>query len=207
MKRCSKCGIKKPLDEFYKRKTSLDGKRADCKACFLIACKARYQRNRESKLEYQRKHYSENRAARLSYHSCWRKENVEHLEAYERGRRSKKRRYNCKYYRDNQEREAKRYREYVKSNPAVILDKNRRYRGNRAGADGEHTQEEFHEVCERFGWACLRCGVSHLDSPLTVDHVIPLSKGGSDSILNVQPLCLSCNSAKKDRVIDYRGRS
>jgi len=33
---------------------------------------------------------------------------------------------------------------------------------------------------------------------------VPLIKGGSDSIDNLQPLCGYCNSSKGTRVIDYR---
>jgi len=35
-------------------------------------------------------------------------------------------------------------------------------------------------------------------NPLTMDHVIPLSKGGEHSPENVVPACMSCNSSKHD---------
>ena len=78
-------------------------------------------------------------------------------------------------------------------------------RGSRAtksgGAKGSHTTSQFNELCKFFGSMCLRC-LKH--EHLTEDHVIPLSKGGSDSIENIQPLCQSCNSIKHVASTDYR---
>jgi 5-methylcytosine-specific restriction endonuclease McrA len=51
------------------------------------------------------------------------------------------------------------------------------------------------------GHRCLCCGASEA---LTADHVIPVSKGGSSNIENIQPLCLPCNTRKGARIIDYR---
>jgi len=37
---------------------------------------------------------------------------------------------------------------------------------------------------------------------MTIDHVVPLSKGGTNYIWNLQPLCRSCNS--KRLAVDFR---
>lgn len=63
------------------------------------------------------------------------------------------------------------------------------------------TQAEWEALCTSYGRQCLACGATE---PLTADHVVPRSKGGSLDISNIQPLCRSCNSAKGDREIDYR---
>ena len=48
MKRCRKCKVVKPLDDFYRAKGMRDGYRWDCKACNLAAKKLWYEANRES---------------------------------------------------------------------------------------------------------------------------------------------------------------
>jgi 5-methylcytosine-specific restriction endonuclease McrA len=49
---------------------------------------------------------------------------------------------------------------------------------------------------EAYDWRCAYCG-AQVD--LTVDHRVPLSRGGDDSMENLIPACLSCNSSKHDR--------
>lgn len=63
------------------------------------------------------------------------------------------------------------------------------------------TQDEWIALCNRYDNKCLCCG--SLDD-LTIDHVHPVSRGGRNSIDNIQPLCRSCNSAKGTKHTDYR---
>ncbi len=42
--------------------------------------------------------------------------------------------------------------------------------------------------------------------PLTVDHIVPKSKGGSDRIDNLQPMCCLCNWEKGNGEKGYSGR-
>ena len=52
-------------------------------------------------------------------------------------------------------------------------------------------------LLERDGSACLVCGAG---ADLTIDHIVPISRGGSDDLSNLQVLCRRCNSSKKDRI-------
>lgn len=44
-----------------------------------------------------------------------------------------------------------------------------------------------------------KCGYCGQRKPLTVDHKIPLSRGGGNTIDNIMPACLSCNTRKRNR--------
>ena len=57
-------------------------------------------------------------------------------------------------------------------------------------------------VFARDGWTCQYCG-SH--SNLTVDHVIPRSKGGTSSWENIVASCAPCNRRKGDRLPKQAG--
>ncbi|HVP02869.1 MAG TPA: HNH endonuclease [Solirubrobacteraceae bacterium] len=52
-------------------------------------------------------------------------------------------------------------------------------------------------VFARDGWTCQYCGTR---SNLTVDHVIPRSKGGDSSWENIVASCAPCNRRKGDRL-------
>ena len=53
-----------------------------------------------------------------------------------------------------------------------------------------------------FGMICLGC--SQENNNLTLDHIVPLSKGGRHCLANCQLLCSNCNSKKGNQLIDYR---
>ncbi len=85
------------------------------------------------------------------------------------------------------------HRKWVAKNKERMAHlKARRYARER-GAEGSHTLEEWQKLKEIYGNKCASCREF---KPLTKDHVMPLSRGGSDYITNIQPLCRNCNSKK-----------
>ncbi len=80
----------------------------------------------------------------------------------------------------------------------------RPYEIRRRGATGKHTEKQWIALKEQYGHMCLCCKKTEPFIELTRDHVIPLSKGGSDNIGNIQPLCRACNSQKWAFDFDYR---
>lgn len=54
-------------------------------------------------------------------------------------------------------------------------------------------------IFARDGYQCVRCG-SKEPELLSLDHIIPVSKGGSDDAENLRTFCRSCNSSKGTKV-------
>jgi 5-methylcytosine-specific restriction endonuclease McrA len=54
------------------------------------------------------------------------------------------------------------------------------------------------EYRKLYASACAFCGST---KKITMDHIIPISRSGNHSVGNLQPLCQSCNSSKKNRLV------
>lgn len=172
MKQCSKCGETKPLSEFYLK----NGKPRDsrCKECKRAEQREYYQEHPEEGKENSRR---------------WRKENPERAAELHR-----------EWMKEHKEEYAGKHREYSRQwrlrNPQSVL-KRWVVRILRLIQSEEHfTDEEWQELFRESGSRCAICGST---KNLTVDHIIPLSKGGSDTIDNIQILCRKHNSQKKDK--------
>jgi 5-methylcytosine-specific restriction endonuclease McrA len=74
------------------------------------------------------------------------------------------------------------------------------YRARRRArkANGFLSERDWSRLVNRLGGRCFYCGSAE---PMTIDHIIPLARGGRHTIGNVIPACLSCNCSKQDRLI------
>jgi 5-methylcytosine-specific restriction endonuclease McrA len=75
-----------------------------------------------------------------------------------------------------------------------------RRKASERNAPGTFTWSEFMRLARRFDYCCAYCG----DKPgqLEPDHVIPLSRGGSNSTTNLLPSCHACNTDKSANFLD-----
>jgi len=117
------------------------------------------------------------------------------------------------YYQENREDQIESASEWNRNNPkkrSKIMSRQnakRRARKKENGGDGV-TAEDWSEMLARAEGKCIYCGGS---GGLTMDHVVPISRGGKDGPCNVVPACSQCNydkNAKKpeDWVVSRFGR-
>lgn len=168
-KKCRTCGMMKPLGEFGKATTCIDGHRGQCNACGRESVNARQRTYRErhpeevvaSKRACRQRHYESNRA------------------------------YNRNYRESHREDIATYTRAYSKAHSEKILSIRDTRRARKLNAFVERVCRTL--VFERDGG---RCHVCHKKAPRKgwhLDHLVPLSLGGEHSYKNVAVACPRCN--------------
>lgn len=191
-KLCKKCKQIKSCDviNFKKDKRTKDGFCHWCRAC-----------SNEYHRQWKHAHKSKVREQNAEYRRTHQKSIKEYNAEYRETHKEELAQYNAEYYKEHPEEYKERLNNWRNENPerAKLQIHNRRTRKTQAG--GEFTEKEWLDICNKYGNKCLCCGNN---SKLVPDHIIPVSKGGTSNIDNIQPLCGPCNSKKAARTIDYR---
>jgi 5-methylcytosine-specific restriction endonuclease McrA len=112
-------------------------------------------------------------------------------------RRIKKRERATDWRRQNPELNRARAAKMREKNLHQRIEFNRKYRARKHGASGDATQAQINARAAFFGGVCSYCGGAYE----CIDHVIPLSRGGSNWPANLRPACLSCNSSKRNKTL------
>ena len=77
-----------------------------------------------------------------------------------------------------------------------IFDPEKPARSSFRGSEGCHTEKDIDWLLIKQKYKCNGCGGDLRVLRMHVDHIIPICKGGTDWISNIQCLCVSCNSSK-----------
>jgi 5-methylcytosine-specific restriction endonuclease McrA len=189
-KKCNKCGKVKLVVHFPKDKQKKDGLYPDCKICHNKYNKKWCDNNREKVRETVRR---------------WKKNNPEKVREesriYWENNREKHSENSRNWYNNNRKKLPPIRAAWRKNNPDKVRAIKHRYRARKAGGGGSFTEKEWQELCANYDYRCLCCGEK---KPLEADHVMPVAKGGTSNIDNIQPLCKSCNTSKRTKIVDYR---
>lgn len=109
--------------------------------------------------------------------------------------------YRAAKYRNNREQQMADAEEWRQANPdrarAIGRNAAHRRRARQYAAEGGHTEREWLDLLVAYEGRCAYCP----DLADTRDHVIPVARGGSNSIDNIVPACKSCNCSKGTKLL------
>jgi 5-methylcytosine-specific restriction endonuclease McrA len=151
------------------------------------------------------KYRRENREKVNQRHAKYRRENVEKvkqaLAKWARENPEKRRASKALRFSANPEKHRASDAKWRKANVekiAVWASKRRAAKYANTPLNEMLTSTEWLAILAEANGHCHYCG---REAKLTLDHVIPLSKGGKHSKDNVVPACLHCNESKKDKTL------
>jgi len=84
----------------------------------------------------------------------------------------------------------------------AICDKHKARRRASTGDVFDFDCADWARAQARFNYMCAYCGAG---GDMTMDHVVPLSRGGNHGVGNIVPACISCNASKQDKfLVEWR---
>ena len=147
-----------------------------------------YQINRRSKLEKQNIYNAANRIREAARSRLWRRNNLERHQS------------NCRrWYRANRNHALADKKRYYKENPQIVKRNRVLRKARMRGATIEpFTAQDWLTLLEIYAHRCAYCRVG---GKMTVDHVVPIARGGIHGKHNIVPACPSCNASKQARSV------
>lgn len=209
MKKCSSCNIDKQESDFPKDKKRKDGLYTYCKSCVSIKSKKSYHSNLIKNRELKKVRARNNKTKNQERNKIWYQENKEHKKEYSNNYRSENqgyyKEYQNKWNKNNPDKVKSKQQKFCKSSKGKLStrQRNHNHKARLRGAEGKHTYKEWENLKKQFDYTCQMCFKKEPEIKLTRDHIIPISKGGNNYISNIQPLCGSCNSRKKDKILHH----
>ena len=147
-----------------------------------------YKKNNKDKIkEQQRQYYEKNRDNEIKRVTLYRINNIDKIKEYK------------KEYRKNNKDYFKAYsKAYRKNNKDYFKAAYHKYRTKKVNNGGYYTKEQYNYMLEYFDYKCAYSGKC-IKSNLHIDHIIPISKGGTSYIWNLIPSTPSANLSKNNR--------
>ena len=157
------------------------------------------------KRKYNQTHREQIRAHQQKYNFEHREQISEHRRKYRHDHKEQISKSEKRYRETHKQKVSERDKQYRQSERGGFLKKqnNRRRRVRQRASKRDLTPEQWQRILKNQKFRCNMCGEKFGEAkPATIDHVIPLSKGGDLTSSNVQALCQSCNSSKNARIMD-----
>lgn len=216
LKICGKCKEVLSVECFTKNKNYTDGLSTRCKKCTSIGFKKYYEEHTEYMREKTRKYvannpekikeyYDTHKEERRVYDSKYKKNNAEKI-----NQQRKNKGYDKLYYQKHREKLMKKQKAYYEAHK----EQRRQWLRSEAGRASERasrhkrralilknggifTKEEVFEALAFFDYKCAYTG-EPLEDSYNLDHIVALTKGGTNYIWNIVPCNKSPNSSKNN---------
>jgi hypothetical protein len=214
LKTCTKCGQTKTIEQFHRDRGKRDGRATQCKQC-ASAYHREYRKANQERLSLQQRAWREanpernkamqrawreaNRERKAANTRKWSQENPDKVRNASRKwaaanpERTLARAY--KWREENKARHSENIRRWREENPDKVRATWVKSRVKREGAAGSHTAADIQVILKSQNGLCVYCGID-ITGCYTVDHVVPLARGGTNWSSNIQLTCLSCNCSK-----------
>lgn len=183
-KKCGKCGrwLVANTVNFHKNKTGKYGLNSWCKECYSVYIKKYMKKyNREHKeeiIKYMKKYNEENKAKYKEYYKKYNKENKEAIA-----------------------KQTKKYRKTPQGQVVMFNIQGRRRQREEQQGNGI-TKDQWLEMMKFFDFKCAYSGITLNADTRSIDHIVPLAKGGAHEVWNCVPMYKNLNKSKKDSNIE-----
>ncbi len=186
MKTCSKCKLTKSLGAFGRLRNSPDGLNWYCKECINLVYQDRKEKHKKKMKE-------------------WREQNPDYFKKYRVVLENKEREVenHKEWVSSNKEKHDEALKKWIGNNKERHLDIHRKARAKRRALMAEVEYDptvSLAEATKRFKGVCGICGSEVVREEASIDHIYPLSRGGSHTWDNIQLAHLSCNQRKGVKV-------
>lgn len=200
---CSACKSDLPLASFNKDKSKRDGKCSRCRECNKARSAQWYIDNKETALEQRKERFQRKRDIEIQQMREWRRANPERKKASDDAWRvaniDRVKRNALDWSRRNRDSVYARTAAYKRANPQRVMEWSHRRRASQWGSGSFPVSDrELTRLKSRHDGCCAYCGSSE---NMTIDHVVPLSRGGTHSIGNLLPACGFCNFSKGAKLL------
>lgn len=206
-KKCTKCGewLVAYTGNFHKQNNGKYGLQSYCKKCRKEQRKEYYKKNIDKEKEY----YQNNKEQKKEYKKKWHKKNrdriKEHKKEYYENNKEYFKHYHKEYRLNNKDKIREQSKKYYKTLKGQVIAFNcRQKRRLREQTQGNGiTTNQWLECMNFFNWKCAYSdnyiGGNENQNTRSLDHIIPLAKGGENEIWNLVPMYKPYNSSKQDK--------
>lgn len=204
---CGKTFPRTP-EYWHKAKGNADGLMNICKECNRAKAKQWADSNPEKVKENKKRYHQENAEHIRAKTKKWYRENTERARAtikkhYQENKEAY-RESNRRWVKANPDKNKEVQRSFTERKPARRREISREYQHRRRAilnnTEGTYTADDVKRILDEQEGRCLYCGIT-LHDDYTIDHVIPLTKSGTNWPDNIAIACPSCNYSKNNHLL------